>query len=52
MGLLMTAFVFPYGASVMLFSVTADVFGPRKTLSAIAGDFRERHGIHGNGQLL
>ncbi len=36
MGLLMTAFVFPYGASVMLFSVSGDVFGPRRTLSAIA----------------
>jgi sugar phosphate permease len=32
----MTAFVFPYGASVMLFSVSADLFGPRKTLAAIA----------------
>ena len=36
MGLLMTAFVFPYGASMMLFSVSGDFFGPRKTLSAIA----------------
>jgi sugar phosphate permease len=36
MGLLMTAFVFPYGASMMLFSVMGDVFGPRRTLSAIA----------------
>jgi len=36
MGLLMTAFVFPYGASAMLFSVSGDIFGPRKTLSAIA----------------
>src|SRR6266567_6892792 len=36
MGLLMTAFVFPYGASAMLFSASGDIFGPRKTLSAIA----------------
>lgn len=36
MGLLMTAFVFPYGISAMLFSITGDYFGPRKTLSAIA----------------
>ena len=36
MGLLMTAFVFPYGASALLLSVFGDVFGPRKTLSAIA----------------
>ena len=36
LGLLMTAFVFPYGASAMLFSVCGDVFGPRRTLSAIA----------------
>ena len=36
MGLLMTAFVFPYGASAMLFSVGGDVLGPRKTLSGIA----------------
>jgi sugar phosphate permease len=36
MGLLMTAFVFPYGASAMLFSVGSDLFGPRKTLAAIA----------------
>lgn len=36
MGLLMTAFVFPYGASAMLFSISGDFFGPRKTLSAIA----------------
>jgi sugar phosphate permease len=36
LGLLMTAFVFPYGASGMLFSAAGDVFGPRKTLSAIA----------------
>ncbi len=36
MGLLMTAFVFSYGISAMLFSITGDYFGPRKTLSAIA----------------
>jgi sugar phosphate permease len=36
MGLLMTAFVFPYGASAFLLSVTGDIFGPKKTLSAIA----------------
>ncbi len=36
MGLLMTAFVFPYGASAFLFSFCGDIFGPRKTLSAIA----------------
>lgn len=36
MGLLMTAFVFPYGASAMLFSVGGDVLGPRKTLAGIA----------------
>ncbi|HEX3486644.1 MAG TPA: MFS transporter [Micropepsaceae bacterium] len=36
MGLLMTAFVFPYGASALLLSVTGDVFGPKKTLAAIA----------------
>jgi sugar phosphate permease len=36
LGLLMTAFVFPYGASAMLFSAAGDIFGPRKTLSAIA----------------
>jgi sugar phosphate permease len=36
MGLLMTAFVFPYGASAFLLSFVGDVFGPRKTLSAIA----------------
>jgi len=36
MGLLMTAFVFPYGASAVLLSVFGDVFGPRRTLSAIA----------------
>ena len=36
MSLLMTAFVFPYGASMMLFSVSGDLFGPRKTLTAIA----------------
>jgi len=37
LGLLMTAFVFPYGASALLFSVSGDIFGPKKTLSAIAG---------------
>ena len=36
MGLLMTAFVFPYGASAFLLSFSGDVFGPRRTLSAIA----------------
>lgn len=36
MGLLMTAFVFPYGASAFLFSFCGDFFGPRRTLSAIA----------------
>jgi sugar phosphate permease len=36
MSLLMTAFVFPYGASAMLFSVAGDALGPRRTLSAIA----------------
>jgi sugar phosphate permease len=36
LGLLMTAFVFPYGLSAMLFSLSGDYFGPRKTLSAIA----------------
>jgi sugar phosphate permease len=36
LGLLMTAFVFPYGASAMLFSAAGDIFGSRKTMSAIA----------------
>ena len=36
LGLLMTAFVFPYGASAFFLSVFGDLFGPRKTLSAIA----------------
>jgi len=36
MGLLMTAFVFPYGASAVLLSITGDVFGPKRTLAAIA----------------
>ncbi len=36
MGLLMTAFLFPYGISAILFSISGDYFGPRKTLSAIA----------------
>lgn len=37
LGLLMTAFVFPYGASMFLFSVLGDLFGPRRTLTTIAG---------------
>ncbi len=37
MGLLMTAFLVPYGASILLFSITGDFFGPRKTLTSIAG---------------
>src|SRR5262245_48132601 len=37
MGLLMTAFVLPYGISAMLFSIFGDYFGPRRTLSGIAG---------------
>ncbi len=36
MGLLMTAFLLPYGASILLFSISGDFVGPRKTLSAIA----------------
>jgi sugar phosphate permease len=36
MGLLMTAFVFPYGASAVLLSVMGDLFGPKKTLAGIA----------------
>ena len=36
MGLLMTAFVLPYGISAMLFSIFGDYFGPRRTLSGIA----------------
>src|SRR5258705_9008727 len=36
MGLLMTAFVFPYGASAFVLSFCGDIFGPRKTLSVIA----------------
>src|SRR5262245_50615767 len=36
MGLLMTAFVLPYGISAVLFSILGDYFGPRRTLSAIA----------------
>jgi sugar phosphate permease len=36
MGLLMTAFVLPYGASAFLLSICGDIFGPRKTLSTIA----------------
>ena len=37
LGLLMTAFVLPYGASMFLLSILGDVFGPRKTLTTIAG---------------
>jgi len=37
MGLLMTAFVLPYGISAVLFSIAGDYFGPRRTLSGIAG---------------
>src|SRR5262245_16473439 len=37
MGLLMTAFVLPYGISAVLFSIFGDYFGPRRTLSGIAG---------------
>src|SRR5579871_2930900 len=37
LGLLMTAFVLPYGASMFLLSVLGDVFGPRKTLTTISG---------------
>ena len=37
LGLLMTGFVLPYGASMFLFSGLGDVLGPRKTFSAIAG---------------
>lgn len=37
LGLLMTAFVLPYGVSMFLLSILGDVFGPRKTLTAIAG---------------
>ncbi|HEY4265631.1 MAG TPA: MFS transporter [Micropepsaceae bacterium] len=36
MGLLMTAFVFPYGASAVLLSFVGDVFGPKRTLASIA----------------
>ena len=36
MGLLMTAFLVPYGASILLFSISGDLFGPRKTFSTIA----------------
>jgi sugar phosphate permease len=36
MGLLMTAFVLPYGISALLFSIFGDYFGPRRTLSGIA----------------
>jgi MFS family permease len=36
MGLLMTAFVLPYGASALLLSFVGDVFGPRRTLTSIA----------------
>jgi len=37
MGLLMTAFLVPYGLSILLFSISGDFFGPRKTLTSIAG---------------
>ena len=37
LGLLMTAFVLPYGASMFLFSVLGDLFGPRRTFASIAG---------------
>jgi sugar phosphate permease len=36
LGLLMTSFVFAYGASAVMLSVTSDVFGPRRMLSLIA----------------
>jgi sugar phosphate permease len=36
LSLLMTVFVFAYGASMLLFSISGDYFGPRKTLSTIA----------------
>jgi sugar phosphate permease len=36
MGLLMTAFVFPYGASAVLLSFVGDLFGPKRTLTSIA----------------
>ncbi|HYM19242.1 MAG TPA: MFS transporter [Micropepsaceae bacterium] len=36
LGLLMSAFVFAYGASMMLFSISGDYFGPKRTLSTIA----------------
>jgi sugar phosphate permease len=36
LSLLMTVFVFAYGASMLFFSVSGDYFGPRKTLSTIA----------------
>jgi len=36
LGLLMTGFVFAYGFSALILSVTSDLFGPRRTLSAIA----------------
>src|ERR1700761_371762 len=36
LGLLMTGFVFAYGFSALVLSVTSDIFGPRRTLSAIA----------------
>jgi sugar phosphate permease len=36
MGLLMTAFVFPYGASAVLLSFIGDLFGPKRTLTSIA----------------
>lgn len=36
MGALMTAFIVPYGLSILLFSFSGDFFGPKKTLTAIA----------------
>jgi sugar phosphate permease len=35
MGLLMSGFVFAYGISMLLFSISGDVFGPRKSLAGI-----------------
>src|SRR5215813_8277724 len=49
MGLLMTAFVFPYGISAMLFSITGDFFGARKTLSAIAAILAVTMAFMGSG---
>ena len=36
LGLLMTSFVFAYGASAIILSISSDVFGPRRMLSLIA----------------